>query len=203
MLQRTLRGSARVTKTDARRREVLEALTTVFLRDGFLHLSLGDMATAARCSKSTLYQLGQSKEQIVLAVVKTYFKNAAELIAARLNEEAPVETQIYEYLTLISEVLSEATQPFFSDLDAFEPAREIYQQNTDIAAQKVVALVNLALGEQDDVNAAFIGAVAGQVMSAIHRGEIARDTGLDDSAAYRCLAQLIASATQNPNQEER
>jgi hypothetical protein len=56
----------------------------------------------------------------------------------------------------------------------------------------VQALVREAAPGAD---AAFVGAVAGQVMESIHRGEIKAQTGLDDSAAYAALAALIVART--------
>ena len=44
------------------------------------------------------------------------------------------------------------------------------------------------------VDAAFVGAVAGQVMEAINAGRIGEATGLDDAGAYRALADLLTAA---------
>ena len=49
----------------------------------------------------------------------------------------------------------------------------------------------LVLEAAPDIDPTFLGAVARLVMESIHRGDISRDTGLDDSAAYRSLAELI------------
>ena len=54
-------------------------------------------------------------------------------------------------------------------------------------------MVHAASAPERRVNARFIGAVVAQVMESIHRGEIASLTSLDDSAAYRALADLIVA----------
>lgn len=47
---------------------------------------------------------------------------------------------------------------------------------------------------------AFVGAVAAQVMDAIHRGEIKTTASLDDSTAYRALAELIVRSLQRSDE---
>ncbi|MCW2840649.1 MAG: TetR family transcriptional regulator, partial [Aeromicrobium sp.] len=68
------------------------------------------------------------------------------------------------------------------------PAGDIYRKNTEIAAGRVQGLV---LEAAPGIDPAFLGVVARLVMESIHRGDISRATGLDDSAAYRALAELI------------
>ncbi|ALJ21879.1 hypothetical protein AOA12_19045 [Microbacterium sp. No. 7] len=180
----------------ARRDALLDSLIELFLDDGFRRLSVDDMARWARCSKRTIYALGESKEQVVLAVVRGFFRRATGWIAQRLDAEADPTSQIGDYLRLISQALAPASPQFFADLDAFAPAREIYQENTRIAAERVQELARQAVGERSRMDAEFIGVVAGIVMNAIHRKEVEALAGLDDAAAYRALADLIVAGVR-------
>lgn len=193
MTRDAIRVRPREAQAAARRSELTDRLIELFLRDGFAELSLDDMAKHAKCSKTTLYAVGSSKEQIILAVVRAFFRRATDEISGRLDPAAAPAEQIARYLTLISVALAPASPYFFADLDAYAPAREIYQHNTAVAAAYVQERVLEALGARSHVDAVFVGAVAGQVMNAIHRGEIQDATGMDDSAAYRALASLIAA----------
>src|SRR5215203_4035793 len=140
MPQTSLRARPREAHAAARREELVELLISLFLRDGFAQLSLDEMARHAKCSKTTLYAVGASKEQIILAVVRAFFRRSTDEISARLDPHAPAADRIVTYLTLISEALAPATAYFFADLDAYPPAREIYQQNTKVAAAYVQQL---------------------------------------------------------------
>lgn len=169
---------------------LLDELVPVVLAEGFLQLSMADVARRLRCSKSTLYGIAASKEQLFVTVVRTFFRGATERVE-RAVAEAPVSAdRIGVYLGAISVELAPASSQFFADVDAFGPAREIYRDNTRAAARRVQELVQDAAPAAD---AAFVGAVAGQVMESIHRGDIRVATGLDDSAAYRSLAELIVA----------
>lgn len=171
---------------------MLDQLITLFLAEGFLRFSLGDLAERLKCSKSTLYAVAPSKEQIIAAAVREFFRRAAARVESTIAGDFGDVARIGAYLESIAAELAPASPEFFADVDAFEPAREIYRQNTRIAAQRVQDLVRAAVpADAGGIDPTFIGAVAGQVMEAIHRGEIESATGLDDSAAYRALAELI------------
>lgn len=172
----------------------------LFLAKGFLDFSVEQMASHLRCSKSTVYSIAPSKEQIVTSVVREFFRRGTEQIEARTTNAGTPADQIGAYLEAISERLGAASAIFFADLDAFAPAREIYEQNTHLAAARVQELVaeGMKAGSLSPLNAIFVGVVAGQTMERIHRGEIAAATGLDDSAAYRALADLIVAGMTTP-----
>ncbi|GAA2139693.1 TetR/AcrR family transcriptional regulator [Actinomadura napierensis] len=180
------------TRAARRRAELIERLIEVFLDRGFAGLSVAELAAVLRCSKSTLYAVAASREQIIVTVVRAFFRRATERVEAAVDASAGPRERVGAYLRAISAELAPASPAFFADLDAFAPAREIYKRNTLIAARRVQALVREAAPAAD---AEFVGAVAGQVMESIHRGEIKAQTGLDDSAAYAALAALVVART--------
>jgi AcrR family transcriptional regulator len=188
-------GSPTRAPAASRRREVLiDRLIEVFLGQGFVEFGIADLAAALRCSKSTLYAVAPSKEQIIVTVVRAFFRRATARVEARLDAGADPRERLSGYLRAISEELAAASPAFFADLTGFAPAREIYRRNTLIAAERVQGLVREAAPGRD---ASFVAAVARLVMESIHRGEIKAATGLDDSAAYTALADLIT--TQMPS----
>ena len=109
----------------------------LFLAEGFRHLTLADIAGRLRCSKSTLYTLGQTKEQVTVNVVRRFFRTAAQQVeSATAAHQAPGE-RIAAYLRAIGDALRPASAGFMADLAANAFAREIYEQNTVIAAHRV------------------------------------------------------------------
>ncbi|MEU8801552.1 TetR/AcrR family transcriptional regulator [Spirillospora sp. NPDC048819] len=198
----------RASRAMLRRDALVGRLIDVFLDRGFAELSVAELAAALRCSKSTLYSVAASREQIIVTVVRAFFRRATDRVEAALDAVtragADPRDRVGAYLRAISGELAPASPAFFADLDAFPPAREIYKRNTGFAVRRVQGLVREAApctgadtgddsDDSDDADAAFVGAVAGQVMESIHRGEIKAQTGLDDSAAYAALASLIVA----------
>lgn len=177
----------------ARRAQVLDGLVEVFLAEGFAGFSLEELAARLRCSKTTLYAVAASKEQLISVVVREFFRRSTARVEERLAGASDPVVRIRTYLEAISEELAPASPAFFADLAAFAPAREVYQRNTAIAAERVQALVADAARPGSGVDARFVGAVAGVVMAAIQSGDLAAATSLTDAAAYRRLADLVVA----------
>lgn len=186
--------AATPTRRAARRREeLLDALADLFLREGFLEFGVGDLAARLSCSRSTLYLVAQSKEQIVLAVLRHFFRGAADRIEAKVEMEADAGLRLAVYLRAVAQELEPASGLFYADLAAYTPGREIYADNTRYAAQRVQRLVDAGVdaGAMRPVNASFVGTAVAAVMTAIQSGEIGDATALADAAAYEALADLV------------
>jgi AcrR family transcriptional regulator len=186
---------SRSTRVSARRDELLDQLVTLVLAEGFADVTLEELARRLRCSKTTLYGIAASKEQLVVAAVKRFFQRATAAVEERVAGPADHREQISAYLLAVAEQLQPASPAFFADVAAFAPAREIYERNTRSAAARVQQLVSagVAAGTVRPVHAPFVGAAVAAMMAAIHRGDVTAATGLDDAAAYRELATLVVA----------
>ena len=173
--------------------DVLDRLVELVLVEGFATLGVADLARRLHCSKTTLYAVAASKEQIVERAVREFFRRATERVEAAVDPAADPLAQIDQYLAAIARELAPASEEFFEDVTAFDPARRIYEQNTRAAADRVRDLVLAAAPSADGE---FVGTVAGLVMEAIHRGDLRAATGRDDAAAYRALGALVLAAVR-------
>lgn len=178
----------------ARRTELFDGLVELFLAEGFAHLTLDAIAARLQCSKSTLYTLAGSKEQLVTAATKHFFKRATEQVEAKVAA-AGTRDRIAAYLTAVGEALAAASEQFMNDLDAFAPAREVYERNTRIAARRVQELITEGVADGDfrGVNAEFAADLAATMMVRIQQGRVRAVTGLDDANAYRELASILTT----------
>lgn len=183
---------------EARGEEVLEQLIELYLAEGFLAFGMGDLASRLRCSRSTLYLVASSKEQIIRTAVRRYFRRAAERIETRVDAEPDTGRRLQVYLAAVSDELAPASEQFYADLAEYPPARELYQGNTRLAAQRVQDIVAAAVaaGTLRPVNARFVGAAVAEVMTAIQAGRIEAAAGLDDAAAYKALSDLVFRAVE-------
>ncbi|MDA2894756.1 TetR/AcrR family transcriptional regulator [Mycolicibacterium sp. BiH015] len=177
----------------ARQTELFDALVALFLAEGFAHLTLDDIAARLRCSKSTLYTLAGSKEQLVQAATVHFFRAATEAVEARVEVVTGARERIAAYLEAVGTALDPASDRFMADLDGFAPARAIYEKNTRIAARRVRELIadGVAAREFRDVHAAFAADLVATMMVRIQQRVVRDNTGLDDAAAYRELAAIL------------
>lgn len=184
-----------------RRTELFDALVSLLLAEGFAHLTLEDIAARLRCSKSTLYTLAASKEQLVQAATVHFFRSATDLVEARVAAATGARNRIVAYLSAVGVALDPASDQFMADLDEFAPARAVYEQNTRIAAGRVQELIadGVTAGVFRDVHAAFAADLVATVMVRIQQRLVRRNTGLDDAEAYRELAAILTAGISRPD----
>ncbi|SFB48756.1 transcriptional regulator, TetR family [Amycolatopsis marina] len=176
-----------------RQRALLADLEELFLAEGFVEFTLEDLAARMHCSKSTLYALAASKEQLAVRVVGHFFKGAAERIERRIDGVDDAAKLIETYLSGAAEELHRASPEFMRDVAAFAPARQAYELNSQAAAARIRAFI--AKGVDDgafrDVHAGLIAEMAGLIVEAIQTGVVGERAGVSDAEAFRALADVL------------
>ena len=176
-----------------RQAELLDQLEELFLAEGFAGFTLEDLAVRLHCSKSTLYALAGSKEQLASRVIRHFFRKATAAVEAQTGTEEDPARRVTAYLSAVAGALAPAGPAFLRDLDSFPLGREVYERNTAMAADRVRELIaeGVARGRFREVHPALVADTVTTLMFRIGRGDTARATGLDDAAANRELAALL------------
>ncbi|TNC28199.1 TetR/AcrR family transcriptional regulator [Amycolatopsis alkalitolerans] len=177
----------------ARQRVLLAELEELFLAEGFVHFTLDDLAAKMHCSKSTLYALAPSKEQLAVRVVAHFFRGAVDVMEKRIAELSDAREIIGAYLDGIAEYLHRASPSFMRDINDFAPARAAYELNSRAAAGRIRSFI--ARGVEDgvfrDVHATLIAEMAGVLIEGIQTGVVGARTGVSDAEAFTALAELL------------
>ena len=176
-----------------RQTALFDDLLALFLAEGFSHLTLDEIAARLHCSKSTLYTLAAGKDELVRRVTVHFFKRATNAVEAVLNGTR--RERIAAYLTAVGEELAVASDVFMADLNAFAPAREVYEANTRAAAQRVRELIEQGVGDgaYREVHASFAADLIATMMVRIQQRDVRAATGLSDAEAYAELATLLTN----------
>lgn len=177
----------------ARQVALLEDLLALFLREGFAAFTLDDLAARLRCSKSTLYALAPSKEQLALKVVARFFQVATERIEKRVAGAADARERIARYLSGAAEELAPASAAFVADVAAFAPTRAVYERNAQAAAARIRAFIQegVAGGIFRQVHARLVGEMAGWLIEGIQSGVLGQRAEVSDADAFAALADLL------------
>lgn len=180
----------------ARQSDLLERLVALLAAEGFARFTLDELTERLHCSKTTLYQLAGSKQELVREAVKHYFREAAGAVEKQVANTSTPADRVVVYLNAVAEQLRPLSRQFLDDMAHFAPAREVYESNTRVAAGRIRELIadGVAAGAFRDVHAAFVGEVVAATMQEIQRGEVTARTGLTDAEAYAELASLIVHA---------
>lgn len=188
----------RTRQTTARQQALLAEVEELFLADGFLGHTLDDLAGRLRCSKSTLYALASSKEQLAVTVVTHFFRGAAERIEARVAEAPDARARIEEYLAGVADELGRASEAFIADVDTFEPTRATYEFNSHAAADRIRAFIaeGIADGLFRDVHGPLVAEFAELLIEQIQSGTVRARTGYSDADAFAALSDLLLGGLQ-------
>lgn len=180
----------------ARQVDLLDRLVALTAAEGFSGFTLGDLALRLRCSRTTLYALAPSKEQLVVEVVKQYFRRAFEDVENRVAAADGAPDRVVAYLEAVADRLQPLSRAFLTDLLAFGPAAEVYRRNTAAAADRIRSLIaeGIEAGAFRRVHAAFTGEMVAATMFEIQRGEVFERLEMTDSEAYTELASLVIHA---------
>lgn len=183
----------------ARQTELLARLEALVLAEGFAHFTLDDLAARLRCSKSTLYALATSKEQLAVRVVGRYFKGATERIEGRVAEIPDVRTRVGTYLQSAADELRRASAQFIADVAAYPPTRSTYQRNARAVAERIGAFIldGVREGVFRDVHATLIAEMAGLLIESIQTGVLTGRAGVSDSEAFTALSELLLRGLSN------
>ena len=105
------------------RDELLDELAAIFAEGGFADVSVGELARRLRCSRSTLYQMAPTHDDLVLAALGHVFcriwRRANEAAAAEHGAAAKLQTWA---LTVIEDA-GVLTPRLRGDIVAWEPSR--------------------------------------------------------------------------------
>jgi len=94
-----------------KRRAILDAATTVFLRNGYVGTSMDEIAALARVSKQTVYKHFADKESLFVAIVTAAVDAAGDPVTAEAEALADSEDVAADLRALARDQLGNVMQP--------------------------------------------------------------------------------------------
>ena len=85
------------TPMSLKRKDIIDAATRIFLRDGFAGASVNEIAVVADVSKRTLYKYFRSKTELFSAVIADRSETYQSMFAARTNTHEDPRDVLIEY----------------------------------------------------------------------------------------------------------
>lgn len=194
-------GSARRPRQSPRRRNVdtarLEALIAqaadIILTEGFMSVTMDELAQRLACSKATLYSVSGTKHQLVQSITRHFFITSAEEIERAVAEESDPRQRVRTYLAGVGTAMRRHSPVFYDDMVNYEPTARIYRKNSEAAARRVHELIDegVQAGVFRDVNGTFAAQVVAVTIDALQSGALLRSTGLSAGDAFSELGDLI------------
>lgn len=175
---------------------MLQRLEQLFLVEGFSRLTVDDIAARLQCSKSTLYGVATGKDQLVVATMKYFFREATAYVEAQVAGLEDPRDRIAMYLASIGDRMRRMSQDCYSDMIHSESADMIYRLNAHASARRVHELIREGVdkGVFRAVDANFVAQSTSLLIDGIMHGELLDRTGLSSGDAYHQLSTMVLNA---------
>lgn len=192
-VDRTEEALSRVRNDGPRRQQLLDELEALFLAEGFSGLTVDELCRRLRCSKSTLYSVAQTREQIVQAVVRHFFAGATARVEAKLDPSDSAATQIVTYLAAVGAAMKRSSYSFYADMVTYRPTAEIYRLNSQAASRRVQEIIEDGVreGAFRPADASLAALIVAHLMDGVQSGEVLDATGLSAGEAFTELGELL------------
>ena len=173
--------------------ELLRQAEDIILAEGFTSVTMDELAQRLGCSKATLYSLAPTKEQLVLTVTRSFFRNAAAEIERAVAAEPDHRQRIRTYLNGVGTAMRRHSHAFYDDMVGYEPTAQIYRRNSAAAAARVRELIDegTRAGAFRQVNGPFAAQVVAVAIDAVQSGALLESTGLSAGDAFSQLGDLL------------
>jgi AcrR family transcriptional regulator len=183
----------RLRKDDGRRSQLIDELEGIFLAEGFSGLTIDDLCKRLHCSKTTLYTVASSREQIIQKVTRHFFERSTAGIELQIANTPDPAERIVRYLAGIGTEMRRNSRSFYVDMVSYEPTAEIYRLNTRAAARKVQGMIEEGVGAGvfRPADAALAGQALSLLIDGVQSGELLDATGLTAGEAFTELGELL------------
>jgi AcrR family transcriptional regulator len=143
-----------------RQREILDELGTLF-EDGFVHLTMADIAARVRCSLRTLYALAPSRDELVLIVVDRHLWRVGRAAQYAIADDMAPLDAVRTYLRAATVAVSRTTDALSRDIATMPAARRIVDGHHEYLCEVTKSLLDAAVARGDiaDVDTAAVARV--------------------------------------------
>jgi len=177
---------------------VIEA---AFLREGLRPIRIGQLAAEARCSRSTLYELAPSKEELLLLVLERIMRRIERRGSDAIQRQREPVEQIRAMFNSGALDFAPLGATFMEAVQDYPPARWLFEEHLESARNVLEGLIEDAINRRQfrPVNA---GVIAEGLFVAVLRftdPAFVRSAGITSSAALsEFFDALINGLTLDP-----
>jgi AcrR family transcriptional regulator len=174
--------------------ELLAGLEDIIFSEGFSHLTVGGLAERLQCSRRTLYEIAESKEQIVLVVVDRYMRCLGRQSYDRATDGENAFDRIRYYVTQGLVEVQEAKLRFAEDAASSRAVHQLLDWHFRYAVGEVAALLRqgVADGEFVHINAVLAAELLDAGLARLQEPRVLQTAGISLSEALeQCLALFV------------
>jgi AcrR family transcriptional regulator len=178
-----------------RGRQILDELEAIIVEEGFASLTVADMAARVRCSRSTLYDLAPSKDELVLVVVDRRLRRIGRMKQARLDELDDHADQLRMVISGKFRELQETNIRFIEDVARTPAVQRLIADHFryGVALLRDVIDAGIAAGRFRPLHSLIVAETIDAALERIQRPDVLRDMGISFDEATVELIDLLCT----------
>lgn len=178
-----------------RARDLLDAIERLIVEEGFASLTVGDLAARLKCSRSTLYSLAPSKDELVLVVVDRRLRRIGRIKQERLGELTDPVDKLQVLIASEHLHLQRTSLRFSEDVARTPAVQRLIADHVryGVAQLRDVVDEGIATGRFRSVHSRVVAEIIDVGLERIQRPELLRETGLTFDDAATELTELLLS----------
>jgi len=179
---------------DSRRlRQILKDLEAIVHQEGFLHLTMNDIAARLRCSHVTLYRLAEGRSELFERLVELYLARARDSGRRRFSDASTWPDRLIGYLSAGAEAARDTSFTFLRDLQNFPGGRRalLVHQERRVADLETIVTQGVKAGAFNKVNSAVAADILFVSMRRFIEPEFLAKVGLTMGEAMDEVYKLI------------
>jgi len=197
-------GPAR-SELSLRQREVLDELESIFVDEGFAHLTVADLAARLHCSRRTLYEIAPTKDELVLVVLDRRLRHLGSVARAHVESiEGPLD-QVEAFMVAGTSELKQASLNFQEDVARFPAARRLFASHFRYATALIVEMIDAGIesGAFRVLNSRVLAEVIDASLERLQDPDLLRASGLtiDEAVAEYAAFVRRGIALDTPSSE--
>jgi AcrR family transcriptional regulator len=183
---------------ESHRADLLDAIERIMLDEGFAHLRVGMLASRLHCSRSTLYSLAPSKQELFRIVFERWISRALDDARSKADEEATLADRIVRFTEMVGVWQAKASPALWRDLRGAPEVADIISvsRGRGKAIVKEYLDEGVAEGIFRQVNTAFVAHIVWVAAASTRDPDLLVELGISVDDAVAEIGRLIALGIQ-------
>lgn len=188
-----------------RLREILDQIETIFVDEGFHHLTVSELAARLHCSRRTLYELAQSRDELALIVLDRRLRRTGRQARQQLLEVTDPADLFSAFLTVPFQALHLHSVRFSADIARQPAIARLMASHIRyyMAILREILDEGVRAGHLRPFHTGVVAEVVDAAMGRLWQPDFLASTGLTYEEAVTELSAIIRTALVVPETEDR
>lgn len=189
----------REAKLTGRQRQILDELSRLFEK-GFLDVTMADLAAQLNCSLRTLYNLAESRNELVLMVSDRNLRKIGRAAHAAIRDETSALDAVRLYLGAATIAVSDVTPEFNNDMAQVTGGPAMQAAHSEYLIDVTRTLLDMAIENREigPVDTAAVARMIAGVGREFSRTEVMADLSSSPKDAADAMVEIVLAGLERP-----